>query len=248
MKPPCGVLLHDESQLTGTSRNGLPPGRLSGALEVALGMVTGQAGSRHCGHVHAGTGQPSVGAGRDGRRRQADRKSNPRSTPGSDTGMKTRTPVPCPIVVMSAIFAALPTPTLAQDGARISRLESEIQQLRTQVDEQNRRIRKLEADLARRSGTAPANPASRRPAGEEPDNQPAPAGPQAWHAAAAWDRVAKGMTADEVTAILGAPTAAESVDALRTLFYRGSTPAGGSLSGMVNLRDDRVVAVVKPAF
>ena len=56
------------------------------------------------------------------------------------------------------------------------------------------------------------------------------------------------MTAEEVTAILGAPTAAESVDALKTLFYRGPTPRAATLSGIVNLRDDRVVAVVKPAF
>lgn len=149
--------------------------------------------------------------------------------------------------VVFAIAAILAVPALADDGARISRLESEIQQLRTQVDEQNRRIRKLEADLARRTG---AKPASSKPprAVDEPISRPAPAGPQPWHAAAAWDRVGKGMTADEVTAILGTPTAAESVGALKTLFYRGPTPEGGSLSGMVNLREDRVVAVVKPAF
>ena len=159
--------------------------------------------------------------------------------------MKTRTPVLCSIF---AIFVTVAAPALAEDGARISRLESEIQLLRTQIDGQNRRIRKLEADLARRTGTAPESPASGRPAGDKPNSQPAPAGPQPWHAAAAWDRVEKGMTADQVTAILGAPTAAESVDALKTLFYRGSTPAGASLSGIVNLRDERVVAVVKPAF
>lgn len=154
-------------------------------------------------------------------------------------------PIRCAIFVIVATVAA---PALADDGARISRLESEIQLLRTQIDEQNRRIRKLEADLARRLGTAPASPASPRADGDKRSSQPLPAGPQPWHAAAAWDRVAKGMTADQVTAILGVPTAAESVDALKTLFYRGSTPAGATLSGIVNLRDDRVVAVVKPAF
>ena len=150
--------------------------------------------------------------------------------------------------VIFAIVATVATSAIADDGARISRLESEIQQLRTQIDAQNRRIRKLEAELSRRSGKAPESPESPPAGGDEPASQPAPAGPQPWHAAAAWDRVAKGMTADQVTAILGAPTAAESVDALKTLFYRGPTPAGGSLSGIVNLRDDRVVAVVKPAF
>jgi len=163
----------------------------------------------------------------------------------SDTGMNIAAPIRCAIFVIVATVAA---PALGDDGARISRLESEIQLLRTQIDEQNRRIRKLEADLARRSGTAPASPASPRTGGHKRSSQPAPAGPQPWHAAGAWDRVAKGMTADQVTTILGTPTAAESVDALKTLFYRGSTPSGASLSGIVNLRDDRVVAVVKPSF
>jgi hypothetical protein len=158
-----------------------------------------------------------------------------------NTGAKMR----CAIFV---IVATVATSALADDGARISRLESEIQQLRTQIDAQNRRIRKLEADLGRRSGLAPESPASPPAGGDKPASQPAPVGPQPWHAAAAWDRVAKGMTADQVKAILGAPTAAESVDALETLFYRGPAPAGRSLSGMVNLREDRVVAVVKPAF
>ena len=56
------------------------------------------------------------------------------------------------------------------------------------------------------------------------------------------------MSAEQVAAVLGAPTAAESVDAFKTLFYRGVTPAGAILNGLVNLRDDRVVAIVKPAF
>jgi hypothetical protein len=163
----------------------------------------------------------------------------------SDTGMNAGAKLRCAIFV---IVATVATSALANDGARISRLESEIQQLRTQIDAQNRRIRKLEAELGRRPGKAPAGPESPPAGSDEPASQPAPAGPQPWHAAAAWDRVAKGMTANEVTAILGAPTAAESVDALKTLFYRGPTAAGGNLSGMVNLREDRVVAVVKPAF
>ena len=62
------------------------------------------------------------------------------------------------------------------------------------------------------------------------------AGPQPWHGPAAWDRVAKGMTEAQVIAILGEPTAAESVGALKTLFYRGSAPGGLRLSGLVNLR------------
>ena len=43
VKPPCGVLLHDEAQFTGAPRAVLPAARFGGALEVALGTVTGQA-------------------------------------------------------------------------------------------------------------------------------------------------------------------------------------------------------------
>jgi hypothetical protein len=191
-----------------------------------------------------GTGLQSVGARRDGRRRQADKTSNEFAARRSETRMNAGAPIHCVILATAAICAV---PAFADDGARISRLESEIQQLRTQVDAQNRRIQKLEADLARRTGAKP--PGDKPPrAGDGAVGRPAPAGPQPWHADAAWSRVAKGMTAAEVTTILGTPTAAESVDGFKTLFYRGATPAGADLRGIVNLRDDRVVAVVKPAF
>jgi hypothetical protein len=38
------------------------------------------------------------------------------------------------------------------------------------------------------------------------------------------------------------------VDGFKTLFYRGTAASGASLDGIVNLRDERVVAVVKPEF
>jgi outer membrane protein assembly factor BamE (lipoprotein component of BamABCDE complex) len=51
------------------------------------------------------------------------------------------------------------------------------------------------------------------------------------------------MTQAQVTEILGTPTAVESLNAFTTLFYRS-----GSLNGLVNFREDRVVAVNKPTF
>jgi uncharacterized membrane protein len=150
--------------------------------------------------------------------------------------------------VIFAIAMAGLGPAFADDVARISRLESEIQQLRAQIDEQNRRIQRLEAELARRSGGPPSGAASRLEDGDKRINRPAATGPQPWHARANWERVAKGMSAAEVATILGEPTAAESIDGYKTLFYRGVTPAGATLNGLVNLRDDRVVAVVRPGF
>ena len=68
-------------------------------------------------------------------------------------------------------------------------------------------------------------------------------GKQPWHVPEAWARVTKGMTQAQVTEILGSPTAVESLDTFTTLFYRS-----GSLNGLVNLREDRVVAINRPAF
>lgn len=152
-------------------------------------------------------------------------------------------------ILRCAIFAiAFASPAFADDAARVSRLESEIQQLRTQVDEQNRRIQRLEAELARRSG-AKAAPQAPKTAASESRAQPASAsGPQPWHAPASWSRVAKGMSAKDVIAILGEPTSVEAVEGFKTLFYRRTNPAGAVISGIVNLRDEQVVAVVKPAF
>jgi hypothetical protein len=143
-----------------------------------------------------------------------------------------------------ALFA---TSVLADDAARVSRLESEIQQLRTQIDEQNRRIQRLEAELLRRPVARPgARPDSAADVGRARGTSSS--GPQPWHSPAPWRGVAKGMTATAVIAILGEPTSVESVDGLKTLFYRGKTATGTALSGIVNLRDERVVAVVSPAF
>jgi hypothetical protein len=135
---------------------------------------------------------------------------------------------------------------VADDAARISRLESEIQQMRTLINEQTRRIQRLEDELIRRSGQVDPQPRPR--VGAMRTDGPASTARQPWHGAAAWDRVATGLSADQVTQILGEPTSAESIGALKTLFYRGAAPGGSPVTGHVNFKDGRVVAVSKPAF
>jgi hypothetical protein len=141
------------------------------------------------------------------------------------------------------------SPAVADDAARISRLETEIQQLRAQLDEQNRRIQRLEAELERRAGVS--QPRSELEPSPRADgrqaNTPVPSGPQPWHTAPAWERIHPGMSEAEVVAVLGAPTVAESVGVLKSLFYRGLA-GRAELSGHVNLKEGRVVAVSKPAF
>lgn len=145
-------------------------------------------------------------------------------------------------------MALTPPAASADDAARISRLESEIQLLRTQIDEQNRRIQRLEAELSRRGSAPVLAPQPRPRANESRTDPPAATARLPWHSPAAWDRVAKGMNAEEVTAILGEPAAVESLESFQTLFYRGTVPGGSAVSGHVNLRDGRVVAVSKPKF
>ena len=143
--------------------------------------------------------------------------SNAFSARRSETTMRTTAPIRCAIFAIAVVAAG---PAFADDGARISRLESEIQQLRARIDEQDRRIQRLEAELARRSGTPPAGSVSKPRVDDSRINRPAATGPQPWHARANWERVAKGMSVEQVTAILGEPTAVESVDGFKTLFYR----------------------------
>jgi hypothetical protein len=149
-------------------------------------------------------------------------------------------------IVAMTLAALAPVSKAADDSARVSRLESEIQQLRSQLNEQARRIERLEEELKRQGGAAAGQPSPKPRAASTPTTRPAASGNMPWHLPAAWERIRKGMTVDEVSAILGEPTAVESVDAYKSLFYRGSTPAGIPVSGHVNFRDDRVVAVSKP--
>jgi len=154
--------------------------------------------------------------------------------------------MPLRFACLPAFVLLVTVPAIADDAARISRLETEIQQLRALVDEQARRIQRLEEDLNRRAATSVPQPRPR--AGDMRTEAPASASRQPWHQSAPWDRVAKGMPEADVVRILGAPTAAESVGALKSLFYRGAAPGGPPLAGHVNLKEGRVVAVSKPAF
>lgn len=151
------------------------------------------------------------------------------------------------ITACALAIVLLPAPSRADDATRIRFLEAEIQKLRTQLGEQDRRIQRLEAELERRGSTTAPDLNTRRPADPATIESPKAAGPLPWHSAEAWDRIAKGMSQDEVTGILGAPTEIEAVDTYKTLFYRRVTADGGAISGHVNLHDDRVIAIKKPA-
>jgi hypothetical protein len=148
-------------------------------------------------------------------------------------------------ILGSVVIMPIPSRALADDAARISQLESAIQQLRMRIDEQNRRIMRLEEELRVRSSGPPVGTI---PGRHEGRTSAAATTRQPWHSPKSWEQLSKGMSEARVRGILGLPTSIESLGELKTLFYRGEVVGSGSLSGHVNLRNDQVVAVNKPAF
>lgn len=152
------------------------------------------------------------------------------------------------VIVLAAIVMTVslfPQPALADDATRISRLESEIQQLRIRMDDQLRRINRLEAELDRRSSVPPIGTLPRR---YQPQAESVATDQFPWHLPATWAGITVGMSEVQVRQMLGEPTSVESADILKTLFYRGTVAGRGTISGHVNLRDGRVVAVKRPEF
>jgi hypothetical protein len=149
------------------------------------------------------------------------------------------------LIPSALMLGANPTRALADDAARISRLESEIQLLRTQIDAQHRRILRLEDELSRHSGSkpVPAVPEARESRTLNMATDPLP-----WHSPASWGRVKQGMSEAEVTNVLGEPTHRDSMEQFKTLFYDGQSVDSRPIRGHVNFRDGRVVAVNKPKF
>ena len=152
------------------------------------------------------------------------------------------------VILAATTMAFLPVASSADDSARINRLETEIQQLRTQIDVALRRIQQLEEEIERKNGEALVGATPPKLPDQAPTPAPLKAGNFPWHSPEPWTRIRPGMTQAEVVAILGEPTQVESMESYKTLFYRGSVAGTGSPNGLVNLRDDKVVAVKKPAF
>lgn len=151
----------------------------------------------------------------------------------------------CAAAIALLMMALAPGSARGDDAARISQLESDLRQLRIQLDDQLRRIQRLENELQAQSQRPRLGPMPGirvdRPASLATGTFP-------WHSPQAWERVLPGMSVPEVTAILGEPTSVESSETLKTLFYRGMATGSVPINGHVNVRDDKVVAVNKPGF
>jgi SmpA / OmlA family len=139
--------------------------------------------------------------------------------------------------VLSLALFALPLTALAQArDPRVDALTTEIAQLKRTIADQDQRIAVLEKTVkALQALAAPA-----------PERIPAPTPP--WHQASNWTQIKQGMSEAQVVAILGPPTLAESVTDMRTLYYKPDPRSTTTLNGSVSLQDDRVTAMMPPAF
>jgi hypothetical protein len=119
---------------------------------------------------------------------------------------------------------------------RIDILGKEAAELKITIADQERRIVELERIVkALQVVAAPV-----------PTAIPTPIPP--WHLAPNWILIKKGMSEAQVVEMLGPPTSVDSTVDVRTLFYQPDSRSTTTLNGTVTLTDDRVTALVPPAF
>ena len=124
------------------------------------------------------------------------------------------------------------------DEVHERQLDQQLQELRRQVDAQARRIEQLERGQMRSSGP---------PTQVWPEKASSPAEASPWLVASNWERIRPGMSAEQVTAILGAPNSERPGEAGTTaLLYALEMQEGVFLAGRVELRGGKVTAVQKP--
>jgi hypothetical protein len=126
-------------------------------------------------------------------------------------------------------------PQQARDP-KFDALTAEVAQLKQTVADQEQRIALLERAV--RSLQAVVAPV--------PERIPAPT--PAWQSASNWNLIKPGMSAAQVTQILGPATLDNTVDDTRTLSYQPGPDSAGTLKGSVTLMDDRVISMLPPAF
>ncbi len=143
------------------------------------------------------------------------------------------------------IVLAISLPAAAQlEDIRTRQLMQDVAELQRTVRQQALRIDQLEREISRLTGTPVARPlTSEGVSTPDMDKQP-------WLAPKTWDRVKVGMSELEVLEVLGYPTSARTAQdkSTKTLFYSVQVSPAGFLSGNVELTDNRVRAVNRPAL
>ncbi|HEV7608223.1 MAG TPA: hypothetical protein VGO61_12850 [Steroidobacteraceae bacterium] len=141
-------------------------------------------------------------------------------------------------VLFALLLLCAPIAALAADDLKVSQLESDVRDLKRQVQGLSRQIDELRSELSR--------------GGDRPKSTPLPNTPvastDAWLDAPKWQRVRPGMSELEVIGLLGPPTSMRGDKAERVLLYAMEIGSSGFLGGSVRLRDGLVVEVQKPAL
>jgi hypothetical protein len=144
-----------------------------------------------------------------------------------------------------AIWIAAVSPAGAQlEDFRTRQLMQDIAELKRVVRTQEQRIDQLEREVSRLTSRSPDRGGS-KPTDKSPNGVNA-----AWKNLKNWDRLASGMSEKQVLEILGYPTSARTGEngAVKTLFYTEPVGNTGFLSGRVQLENDSVRLIEKPAL
>ena len=147
---------------------------------------------------------------------------------------------------MKAItVASLVLGVLLVAGTARAAEDTVVDQLRTDVRTLEREVRELSRRLDQVQqpprAAAPGSGVTRRSTAPDPF-------PGAWLNPDKWDKVNKGMTAQQVILVLGTPVSLRPGDSpgTQTLFYTLPIGDTGFLTGTIKLQGDRVLEVRKP--
>ena len=146
------------------------------------------------------------------------------------------------IVTMICVsIASIPT-AFGQDTI-LEDIKNEIKLLKKTINEQNKRIERLERELVNLKGLL-----SLKVDSKETQRLVVDSIVGGWKKPSNWARIRRGMSEKQVVSILGKPTSIKDTGPFRTLFYQADVSGSGFVSGNVKLTDDRVYSINKPVF
>lgn len=126
---------------------------------------------------------------------------------------------------------------------RVDELVKATAQLKTTVASQEQRIAQLEMAVNQLDKAVKALQAAAPPL-----PVPIPAPTPAWEHSSNWDPIKSGMSEAQVRELLGPPTTVQSAIDSRTLYYGPDPQSTTTLKGSVTFVDDRLTAMIPPAF